>query len=589
MAINFPASPSTDDTYTENSISWIFNGTSWNALDEPTTASDIGLGNVDNTSDASKPVSTAQQTAIDAVIPADRFSGGEHLISFDRVRAWAAGNSATNDKPPLNVLVYGDSLSNQLSKQVNAEKLISNMPFRGWKIMPVDRGVKLSGAGTADLDWHAPTYLNWLSGGKIWKLVGPVTMDWDMGAPVVANEIGLAYMRGVGSSTVNLQVSRDGGSSYSTTSAIDTSAATDDFNFFRGSIHLGWAKRCLARVDVPSGHTVYMVAPGLWEGTESPGQNRFGYTVSDMTYGGAILGDSGVDHEEISAAIAPNIVLMCSNEITGYGVGEDMDTMRTAILAGNTNTDFCFVTNQPGGPAFWSGGSGDTVGDKYATQRESIKSWCVRNGESYIDFAAAWGDFDNAVLLGLSDSGDSVHPATYGYDQRQLFVGRVMGDGLAEFSSAQKLLNTDGITPGLEVFDGQTIIKSVNKVPLFDSGTASGWQVNSPDENHALNESLSFNYWGSGVSPRIRYGAKELGSFNFRTILNMEATGTYSGGNMVVSSDWPLVTVLDTANAVPATPAAGKITTYARLNGSSKMEMCMITPSGAIVVLGVEP
>tara|TARA_R110000744_G_scaffold56820_3_gene119763 strand:+ start:38 stop:1924 length:1887 start_codon:yes stop_codon:yes gene_type:complete len=67
MAINFPASPSTDETYTENSITWVFNGTSWNALGEQITPSDIGLGNVDNTADAAKPVSTAQQIAIDAV------------------------------------------------------------------------------------------------------------------------------------------------------------------------------------------------------------------------------------------------------------------------------------------------------------------------------------------------------------------------------------------------------------------------------------------------------------------------------------------------------------------------------------------
>jgi hypothetical protein len=29
MALNFPANPSTDDTYTENSLSWVFNGSSW--------------------------------------------------------------------------------------------------------------------------------------------------------------------------------------------------------------------------------------------------------------------------------------------------------------------------------------------------------------------------------------------------------------------------------------------------------------------------------------------------------------------------------------------------------------------------------
>jgi hypothetical protein len=65
MAINFPASPSTNDTHTENAITWIFNGTSWDAQEVPVTAASIGLGSVDNTSDADKPVSTATQAALD--------------------------------------------------------------------------------------------------------------------------------------------------------------------------------------------------------------------------------------------------------------------------------------------------------------------------------------------------------------------------------------------------------------------------------------------------------------------------------------------------------------------------------------------
>jgi len=65
MAINFPASPSTNDTHTENTITWIFNGTSWDAQDVPVTAASIGLGSVDNTSDLDKPISTATQTALD--------------------------------------------------------------------------------------------------------------------------------------------------------------------------------------------------------------------------------------------------------------------------------------------------------------------------------------------------------------------------------------------------------------------------------------------------------------------------------------------------------------------------------------------
>ncbi len=45
-------------------------------VDNPhtTTAAQVGLGSVTNTSDASKPVSTAQQTALDLKAPLARFS-----------------------------------------------------------------------------------------------------------------------------------------------------------------------------------------------------------------------------------------------------------------------------------------------------------------------------------------------------------------------------------------------------------------------------------------------------------------------------------------------------------------------------------
>jgi len=65
MAINFPASPSTNDTHTENGITWIFNGASWDAQGDQVTAASIGLGSVDDTADLDKPISTATQAGLD--------------------------------------------------------------------------------------------------------------------------------------------------------------------------------------------------------------------------------------------------------------------------------------------------------------------------------------------------------------------------------------------------------------------------------------------------------------------------------------------------------------------------------------------
>ena len=66
MAINFPSAPNAGDSYTNGSLTWVYNGSAWDSLYRPTAKDQVGLGNVDNTSDINKPVSTAQQAAIDA-------------------------------------------------------------------------------------------------------------------------------------------------------------------------------------------------------------------------------------------------------------------------------------------------------------------------------------------------------------------------------------------------------------------------------------------------------------------------------------------------------------------------------------------
>jgi hypothetical protein len=55
-------------------------------------ASDVGLGNVDNTSDADKPISTAVQTALDA--KADASSVGSKVLLIDNAAALPAGTPA---------------------------------------------------------------------------------------------------------------------------------------------------------------------------------------------------------------------------------------------------------------------------------------------------------------------------------------------------------------------------------------------------------------------------------------------------------------------------------------------------------------
>lgn len=71
MALNFPSAPNTGDIHTVGSIIWKYNGKAWDSLYEPSAPAQVGLSNVDNTSDEDKPVSTAQQAALDALTKDD--------------------------------------------------------------------------------------------------------------------------------------------------------------------------------------------------------------------------------------------------------------------------------------------------------------------------------------------------------------------------------------------------------------------------------------------------------------------------------------------------------------------------------------
>ena len=82
----------------------IFNGSVWEKVDNTDAVisvngysgivtlskTDLALGNVDNTSDANKPVSTAQQTALDAKADIEPLVSGGTAVKFDKGRTYGS-------------------------------------------------------------------------------------------------------------------------------------------------------------------------------------------------------------------------------------------------------------------------------------------------------------------------------------------------------------------------------------------------------------------------------------------------------------------------------------------------------------------
>lgn len=95
--------PTNDDVVQRKAGAWTNRTMAQIKTDLVLTKSDVGLGNVDNTSDASKPVSTATQTALDAkepaLVPTASKTAGYTAVNGDYVLCNATGGGFTITLP----------------------------------------------------------------------------------------------------------------------------------------------------------------------------------------------------------------------------------------------------------------------------------------------------------------------------------------------------------------------------------------------------------------------------------------------------------------------------------------------------------
>lgn len=186
MAINFPSAPNQGDSHTEGSVTWIYNGSAWDSLYQPTAKAQVGLGNVDNTSDEDKPVSTAQQAALDALTKDDvgldnvdnTSDINKPVSTLQQAAIDAAGGSSfdqdlnTTDSPTFNVLTTTDTIATDVyavdigatgtvtagevvADEVTAEGAVLNAPIVGSDyVLNVQsagaRNFSVNGYGTAE-------------------------------------------------------------------------------------------------------------------------------------------------------------------------------------------------------------------------------------------------------------------------------------------------------------------------------------------------------------------------------------------------------------------------------------------------------
>ena len=114
MAINFPTSPTTNDTHTENNLNWKFNGTSWIALPTPSVA-----GNVAYTPAGTGAVTTDVETKLRESVSVKDFG--------------AVGNGVADDTAAIQAAIdYAESLGGgSVILPIGTYKLTSNILIDG--------------------------------------------------------------------------------------------------------------------------------------------------------------------------------------------------------------------------------------------------------------------------------------------------------------------------------------------------------------------------------------------------------------------------------------------------------------------------
>jgi hypothetical protein len=139
-------SPTNDDLLQRKAGAWTTRTPAQVKTDLALTKSDVGLGNVDNVSDANKPVSTAQQAALDAKVPTTRtvsttapLTGGGDL-SVNRTLAITTGTT-------VNTVAAGDD-SRIVGAVQTTRTITTTAPLAGGGDLSANRTITVADATT---------------------------------------------------------------------------------------------------------------------------------------------------------------------------------------------------------------------------------------------------------------------------------------------------------------------------------------------------------------------------------------------------------------------------------------------------------
>ncbi len=449
----------------------------------------LDIDNTDNTSDANKPVSTAQQTALNSR-PSAELAGLRNSV-----------NLTANAGVPVSVINIGDSFNVGLAGGADYVGQIAG----SWRCGSATAGGDSLVTGITNDYAKSPdgTYQSIASGGNL------TCAHLHTGTQGPANKIYYTLFPGTGTAT--LQYSIDGGSWITTSLSghiIDTTAIT---GVQIGSITLpSFYQKIRSRVVASVGTINGWIGQGISDetgityiGFATSGQD-IGQTaqVTETVWKAMIAGYKHTGGAQVVVSTFADYRYVSVTSVTWpagtqvWAVNGPMDTLRTWARTANSTCDWLILSPHAVDPGlndtafaftddlFTALGISSCTNDRLRDVDIQIRDWCERNGEAYVDGFSLFPDYLESYAEGIYGGGKigTVSTATQsaGVVTVNLLAAHNIAVGSVFEIEVYSMTSTAGFNPNGKWSATATDADSLTFALPGAAGTYSGGFVNIP-------------------------------------------------------------------------------------------------------------
>jgi hypothetical protein len=485
--------------------------------------------------------------------------------------------------PPIHEMIIGDSIATGFE---TTSRLLGE-PIVGYKISPWYQVI--SGTVTANNTGGMLDSTKWINGVHYVCAVGS-TSDWFyLGTTVLrADRIGVAYLQGTGS--FDLQYQLDGGS-WTTAATIDTSAATGGA-YAEYAITNPYQLGVKVRITNVTTASVTIIGVGYW-------LNNVGGVVQSIcnlsgNFPANVLNTPANIVSGIIGGCDPDIVIAAWNDpASNWSTGGNWDTIVSRFEAGHAAIDWLLVSGNPFNPA---SGDGDLEAMVIA-QREAQRAWARENGESFIDGYSMFRSWADALANGFIEAGaNDYHLSSVGTQFRNRVISGIIAASLQRRGGAGLQLSESvwfkhpaGIANSKIELGPADTSESGTHAGLFLRGGNTGNSLRLGSRSSAKGNEAADLYWtGTATGENLGFG---VGFPQYAVdYLKWQSSGNTTSGRVTQTCAWPMAIQLKrSTGADPSAPSTGNVVIFLRLNGSSKLELCALFPTGAVQVFATQP